>query len=179
MLLRRDAPSWRPGSKIAPWAGARSSWPASRLAQRLPTQEAKGRIAVLGALPGGARYARSSECVHVTIVAPRRGEAERIGQAAEVARPHYLVAELGKVSSGPSGRAAWRAGAVAIENFRRHWSIDDPEHALGDRRRMRSIELGAVGDATDTRLEIRQAFGSIERSPSYGRRGPGVPGLSR
>jgi hypothetical protein len=69
---------------------------------------------------------------------------------------------------------------VAIETFRRRWSIDDPEHALGDRRTMRQLDGAALADAALTRLEVRRATTSVERSaPGSRRRSPETMGRSR
>ncbi|MGO9584225.1 MAG: MobF family relaxase [Acidimicrobiales bacterium] len=150
------------------------------LAGTLPGSGHGRRIAVLGALPAGVREAGTLERVHVAIVPSHTSEAERLGRAAEVARPRYLVSELGTIPSGGSDRAAWRAGATVIEAFRRRWSIEDHEHAVGDRASLRSLGLSAVGDAAETRLKLRQVLRSIERaSPAARRHGPDGPGRSR
>ena len=91
------------------------------------------QIVVLGPLPSGVGDVPAAGCVQVAIVPFQASGTERLGRAAEVARPRHLVSELGSVRSSPSDRSAWRAGATAIETFRRRWSIDDPEHAFGDR----------------------------------------------
>ena len=68
-----------------------------------------------------------------------------------------------------SDRSAWRAGAVAIEDFRRRWSIDDPEHAVGDRD-------AALASPSALRRRRRRGSRSARRSgrsrgsPSAGRR---------
>jgi hypothetical protein len=68
---------------------------------------------------------------------------------------------------------------VAIETFRRRWSIDDPEHALGDRRTLRQLDT-ALADAALTRLEVRRATTSVEWSaPGSRRRSPETMGRSR
>ena len=120
------------------------------------------------------------ECVHVAIVSPQCSADERLGRAAEVARPRYLVSELGAVRSGGSDRSAWRAGATKIEVFRRRWSVDDQEHAVGERNVLRSLGRAAVGDAAETRLKVRDALGLTEQAmPSVVRRTLGAPGRSR
>jgi conjugative relaxase-like TrwC/TraI family protein len=45
--------------------------------------------------------------------------------------PAYLVAALGGRPTAPAARAAWHAGAVAIEAYRASNDIDDPDSALG------------------------------------------------
>lgn len=122
----------------------------------------ESRIVVLGGLPSGVKDARVSDCVHVTVVPAHQPEVYRLGRAAEVARPRYLLSELGPVLRDPSGRATWRKGAVVIENLRRRLSIGDPDRALGDRRTLRSRE--AVGDLAEARLELGRALRSIERA---------------
>lgn len=149
---------------------------AGRLAGRQVGSGLEGQLVVLGALPTGVRDVLAGECVHVAIVASRCSAAERLGRAAEVARPRYLVSELGAIRSGGPDRSAWRAGATAIEAFRRRWSIDDREHAVGDRSTLRSLGIAALGDAAETRFEIRQAFRS---TPAMGRHSLEAPGRSR
>ena len=98
----------------------------------------------------------------------------------KVARPRYLVSELGPVPSAISDRAAWREGAFAIRSLRRHLSIDDPDHAVGDRRSLRSLERGATGQVAETRHKVRQALRSLRRAtPSLQVSGPEERGLSR
>jgi conjugative relaxase-like TrwC/TraI family protein len=157
---------------------------ARRLAGRLAGWRAGsgpcGQLVVLGALPNGAMGVAPGECVHVAIVSPQCSVGERLGRAAEVARPRYLVSELGAVRSGGSDRSAWRAGATKIEAFRRRWSIDDQEHAVGDRSMLRSLGRAAVGDAAETRLKFRDALGLTEQAmPLVVRRSLGTPGRSR
>ena len=150
-----------------------------RLAGRLaPPGRPSGRLVVLGRLPKGV--AASSECVQVAIASPRLSAAERLGRAAEVAGPRYLVSELGPVPSRGPDRSAWRAGATAIEAFRARWSIDDREHALGDRSTMRALGPVAVGDLAETRLDLRHAASTLEaRTPGRGRRPLEAPGRGR
>ena len=153
---------------------------ARRLAAQLARSPLESRIAVLGALPSGVRDLPPARCVHVTIVASHASAAERLGRAAEVARPRYLVSELGVIPSSSSGRSAWRDGAKAIETFRRRWSIDDRTHAVGDQRTLRSLGSAAAGEEAATRLQVRQALRSIDRAPpARGRHSLEVPGLSR
>jgi len=45
--------------------------------------------------------------------------------------PGYLVAALGGRPATPAARAAWRAGATAIQAYRTSHGIDDPDSALG------------------------------------------------
>ena len=150
------------------------------LAGPLPGSGHGSRMAVLGALPAGVREAGTVGCVHVAIVPAHSSDTQRLGRAAEVAKPRYLVSELGTVPSGTLDRAAWHAGATVIEAFRRRWSIDDHQHAVGDRTRLRSLGLSAVGDAAETRLKVRQALRSIEwASPAVRRQGLEAPGRSR
>ena len=138
------------------------------------------RMAVLGPLPAGAREAGTVGCVQVAIVPAHSSGTQRLGRAAEVAKPRYLVSELGTLPSGTSERAAWRAGATVIEAFRRRWSIDDHQHAVGDPTRLRSLGLSAVGEAAETRLKVRQALRSIEPpSRAVRRQGLEAPGRSR
>ena len=153
---------------------------AGRTAGLRAASDPSGQLVVLGTLPNGFAGVAPSECVHVAIVSPECPAVERLGRAAEVARPRYLVSELGAVRSGGSDRSAWRAGAAAIETFRRRWSIDDHEHAVGDRSTLRSLGRAAACDVAETRLELANALRRIERAtPSMGRRPLEAPGRSR
>ena len=51
--------------------------------------------------------------------------------ALEHGPPAYLTAELGGRPDAEAARAAWRAGAVAIQAYRDAHGIDDPHSALG------------------------------------------------
>jgi conjugative relaxase-like TrwC/TraI family protein len=144
------------------------------------TTGARSRIIVLGTLPSALKETDIVECAQVAIIPSRRSETERVAKAAEVARPRYLVSELGPVPSAISDRAAWREGAFAIESLRRHLSIDDPDHAVGDRRSLRSTERGATGEVAETRHKVRQALRSLRRAtPSLQVSGPEERGFSR
>ena len=155
---------------------------ARRLAARLAAWRAgtgrSGQILVLGALPNAVRGVAPGECVHVAIVSPEFRAGERLGRAAEVARPRYLVSELGTVRSRSFDRSAWRAGARVIETFRQRFAIDDHERAVGDPRALRS--LGHTADVADTRLELGRLLRTMEsETPSIPRRARESPGLSR
>ncbi len=153
-------------------AGRLAGWPAGSGPCR--------QLVVLGALPNGAMDVAPGECVHVAIVSPQCSAGERLGRAAEVARPRYLVSELGAVRSDGADRSVWRAGATKIEAFRRRWSIDDQGHALGDQSMLRSLGRAAAGEAAETRLKFRDALGLTERAmPLAVRRTPEAPGRSR
>jgi hypothetical protein len=109
--------------------------------------------------------------------------AERLGRAAELARPRYLLVELGPVRAAASDRSAWRSGAAAIETYRLRWSIDDPEQALGGRQGTRALGAEALGDLARTRREVREAVRGIGRSTPARERlngldGPGRSGLN-
>jgi len=145
---------------------------ARRLAGRLSGSGAERPVVVLGALPAGVRGRADLSVAQVAIVPGQHlSDAERVGRAAEVARPQYLVSELGAVPSQPSARSAWRSGATAIEVFRRRWSIDDPDHAFGERSSLRDRGVSAVVDLAETRLEVSRAVRAIELvSPTRGRR---------
>jgi hypothetical protein len=156
---------------------------ARRLAGRLAGWRAgpgpSGQLVVLGALPNGVAGVAPTECVHVAIVSPQCSAGERLGRAAEVARPRHLVSELGATRSGGSDRSAWRAGATAIEAFRLRWSIDDHEHAVGDRSTLRSLGLAAAADLAETRLKLRNAIRTIELAAPRRGRTLEAPGRSR
>ena len=156
---------------------------ARRLAGRLAGWRAGpgpcGQLVVLGALPNGVAAVAPTECVHVAIVSPQCSAGERLGRAAEVARPRHLVSELGATRSGGSDRSAWRAGATAIEAFRLRWSIDDHEHAVGDRSTLRSLGLAAAADLAETRLKLRNAIRTIELAVPRRGRTLEAPGRSR
>jgi conjugative relaxase-like TrwC/TraI family protein len=135
---------------------------------------------VLGALPTSLGEAQACRCLQVVVVPTHRGFDERLAVAAELARPRYLVSELGAVKSSFSERAAWRKGAQMIENFRRRFSIDDHEHAFGDRRALRNLDIAVFSEAAETRLKLRQAARVIEpSSPGAGRHSPASLGRSR
>ena len=156
---------------------------ARRLAGRLQRWRAesdgRGRLVVLGALPSGVGSVAPGECVHVAILSPRCEAVERLGRAAEIARPRYLVSELGPARWRGPDRSAWRAGATVVEAFRRRWSIEDREHPVGERGTLRSLGLRATGDAAETRLKLRRVVQSLEAlTPSVGRTREG-PGRSR
>jgi hypothetical protein len=156
---------------------------ARRLAGRLAGWRAgpgpSGQLVVLGALPNGVAGVAPTECVHVAIVSPQCSAGERLGRAAEVARPRHLVSELGATRSGGSDRSAWRAGATAIEAFRLRWSIDDHAHAVGDRSTLRSLGLAAAADLAETRLKLRNAIRTIELAAPRRGRTLEAPGRSR
>ena len=135
---------------------------------------------MLGALPTSLGEAQACRCLQVVVVPTHRGFDERLAVAAELARPRYLVSELGAVKSSSSERAAWRKGAQMIENFRRRFSIDDHEHAFGDRRALRNLDIAVFSEAAETRLKLRQAARVIEpSSPGAGRHSPASLGRSR
>ncbi len=153
---------------------------AGRLRSRREGPHGEAKLAVLGTLPSGLAGLAPGECVHVAIVSPQRSTADRLGRAAEVARPLYLVSELGAVRSGGPDRSAWRDGATAIETFRHRWSIEDGEHAVGDRSTQRSFGLAGLRDLAETRLELKSAIRAIQpRTPPLGRRTLEAPGRSR
>src|SRR4029450_5905000 len=75
------------------------------------------------------------------------------GLAVEQERPGSVLEALGPVPAATRGRRAWRPGAAEIEQYRRSYSITDPDRALGpephdpgqraDRQRARmAIERG-------------------------------------
>ena len=153
-------------------------------ARRLASGQAHGGparpIVTLGALPKALEGGPPRGCVQVAIVPPGGDRLERLGRAAEVARPRYLVSELGTIPERASGRAAWRAGAAAIETFRRSWSVDDHERALGDPRVARSLGAAAPADLAATRLVVRDAVRALEAiTPTRGRRSLEAHGRSR
>ena len=157
---------------------------AGRLAGRIvagsPASSVEPQIVVLGPLPSGLGDVPAAGCVHVAIVPFQASGTERLGRAAEVARPRHLVSELGSVRSSPSDRSAWRAGATAIETFRRRWSIDDPEHAFGDRSAVLARGVGAAGDLAETKLKVRAAVRALDlATPARARRTREVPDRSR
>jgi hypothetical protein len=51
--------------------------------------------------------------------------------AVEADRPGYVLEALGPVPESTRGRRAWRQAAAEIEDYRRSYSITDPERALG------------------------------------------------
>jgi hypothetical protein len=80
----------------------------------------------------GATAAPGERRSHVLVapgVDPRSAEAR--GRAAEAARPHYLVAQLGQPHRTPDERPVWRDAAVAFVEHRRRWGITDTSRAFG------------------------------------------------
>jgi hypothetical protein len=153
---------------------------AGRLADRRSVPGVEVPLLVLGALPKGCRDVPPEACVHVTVVSPRDSGSQRLGRAAEIARPGYLVSELGPLPSRLPDRRAWRAGAAALEDFRLKWSIGDSLHALGDRALLRSLEPAALSDLAETRREIRTTLRAHARTtPALGRQNLEVPSRSR
>lgn len=141
---------------------------------------AESRIVVLGALSSSVALPGTAERSHVVIVSSHSSPGERLGRAAELARPSYLVSELGPVPTSPSQRAVWREGASVIETFRHRWSIDDRAQALGDAETLRSGDLRAFGEAAEARSKLRQATRSVERGAlRRSQRGREAPGRSR
>jgi conjugative relaxase-like TrwC/TraI family protein len=136
-----------------------------RLCERHPPSGFNAPVLMLGALPAGFRDVAPDGCVHVAVVSPQNSGAQRLGRAAEVARPSYLLSELGPVQSGIPDRRAWRAGAAALEGFRRKWSIDDREHAVGDRATLRSHGSAALIDVVEVRHKIRGHPGQKAERP--------------
>jgi conjugative relaxase-like TrwC/TraI family protein len=133
-------------------------------------------LVVLGRRPSAIGEAPPARCVQVVIVPPQCSALDRLSRAAEAAHPPYLEAELGPVRSAGPDRAAWRAGAAAIETFRGRWSIDDHGQAFGDRSALRAIGSAAVGDLAETRLHVREAVRAIERAaPARERRALEAP----
>ena len=132
------------------------------LAARLARVGSPEPVVVLGPLPDRHKSSRRTGCVQVAVVPPSVPEADRLGRAAEVARPSYLVAELGPVPTRPAERTAWRGAATAVESFRHRWSIDDAERALG----ARSVLGGgptAARDLAETKLKVGRALRAIDR----------------
>jgi conjugative relaxase-like TrwC/TraI family protein len=80
--------------------------------------------------------------------------------------PSYLVAALGGRPTSPTARAAWRAGAAAIEAYRASHGVDDPDSALGLMPTNPPADLERVATA---RL-VRAAVHAIEQLE-----GPSVP----
>jgi conjugative relaxase-like TrwC/TraI family protein len=138
------------------------------------------RVVVLGTLPRGVPAEQAEVSVHVAVVPRQVSPADRVGRAAEVAQPKYLVSELGAVPEALSERAAWRKGAAAIEAFRRRWSITDRDHAVGDRRALQSLEVDGREELAATTLELDRALRSSERAlAGLARHGPAGPGRAR
>lgn len=120
------------------------------------------KIAALGTTPELGR-ARTDLIVRVGVADGNLAPPDRVGRAAELARPQYLVSELGPVPALPTARATWRKGAVAIEAFRKRWSIGDEEHAFGDKKTLRDRNVVAFGEAVEASVKARQVRGSIEK----------------
>jgi conjugative relaxase-like TrwC/TraI family protein len=79
--------------------------------------------------------------------------------------PSYLVAALGGRPSTPAGRAAWRAGAIAIQTYRTRHEIDDPDNALGP------TEAHAEQRAATARL-VEVTVRAIEEAEGIAQFGP-------
>ena len=149
------------------------------LANERRSSGAESRLVVLGAVAPAVAEALGDRASHVAVVPSYLSPAERIGRAAEAAQPKYLISKLGPVPDSLRERATWRRGATAVETFRRHWSITDLEHALGDRATLRSLELKAPAEMAETRLELHRALRSSELFLSGTQRGPEAPGRWR
>jgi conjugative relaxase-like TrwC/TraI family protein len=149
------------------------------LANERRSPRAESRFVVLGALPVGVAESLGDGLSHVAVVPAQLSPADRIGRAAEVARPRYLISKLGPIPGSLSERAHWRHGATAIETFRQHWSITDHEHAFGDSATLRSLELKAPVEMAETRLELHRALRSGDRFLAGMRHGLEAPGRWR
>jgi hypothetical protein len=148
------------------------------LAEEKDAPSALTRIATLGTLPE-LRRARSDRFVHVGVVGEHLAPTVRLARAAELARPPYLVSELGTVPAAPADREVWRRGAAVIESFRRRWSIEDKEHAFGDKSTLRSLDVVAYGEAVEASVKARQLRRSMgAQSPGLARR-PAERAMSR
>jgi hypothetical protein len=78
--------------------------------------------------------------------------------------PRYLTEELGGRPRTPTGRAAWRAAAVAIEAYRATHGIDDPDSALGFAPDESTAQLERAGLARLTQVAV-QAMEGAEGAP--------------
>jgi hypothetical protein len=109
------------------------------------------------------------------------------GLAIEADRPGYVLQELGPVPESTRGRRAWRQAAAQIEQYRRSYSITDPERALGseprdpaqraDRQRARTAieRVQAKQQAADRSRDIQlttEAQGPTRSREQRGRQGP-------
>lgn len=90
--------------------------------------------------------------------------------AARIVPPAYIRAELGERPSDPAKRKAWDRGVAAIETYRQHHDVKDPNRALGHehereaqremRRRVNEAQrvLGLAQHASRVR-DFGRAFG--------------------
>jgi conjugative relaxase-like TrwC/TraI family protein len=146
-------------------------------------------VIMLGSLPSGARPIAPTQCVHVAIVAPSCSPGATLARAAEVARPDYLLSELGSPPMSRSGRQAWREGVTAIEEFRQRWPGEGQLRNGGDPGAGRSQGQELRLAQAERRLKVNRVLRSIEMdNPGAQRdvvalagrmRGREVPGLSR
>jgi hypothetical protein len=75
---------------------------------------------------------------------------------AELEQPAYLTDTLGPVPESVRGRRAWRQAARAVQEYRQHFQIDDPDRPLG--------EPPARGhDDPERQQAWRAASGAIQR----------------
>ena len=80
-------------------------------------------------------------------------------RAAVVARPDYLVTELGSYPHRRSKRRAWHRAAMRIEGYRQEFGINDPQTALGSEPK----ELRQRSAYRDVRRELDRANKALGR----------------
>jgi conjugative relaxase-like TrwC/TraI family protein len=80
-------------------------------------------------------------------------------RAAVVARPDYLMNELGPYPHRRSKRRAWQRAAMRVEGYRQEFGIRDQQRALGDEPR----ELRQRSAFRETRREIERAQRQLSR----------------
>ena len=88
--------------------------------------------------------------------------AERLLDQLAVDPPAYLMVELGPPPANPEGRAAWRRGARALEQYRAAYRIDDPERTLADD--VRAAATMGVGWWEQERERLRAEVGEVRRA---------------
>jgi conjugative relaxase-like TrwC/TraI family protein len=90
-------------------------------------------------------------------------ELERRGRgrvrAAVIARPAYLVNELGPYPHRRSKRRAWQRAAMRIEVYRQEFGINDQQRALGEK----SQDLQQRSALREVRREIERARRQLDR----------------
>jgi hypothetical protein len=72
------------------------------------------------------------------------------------------MVELGPPPANPEGRAAWRRGARALEQYRAAHRIDDPERTLADD--VRAAATMGVGWWEQERERLRTEVGEVRRT---------------
>ncbi|HEX8741505.1 MAG TPA: MobF family relaxase [Thermoleophilaceae bacterium] len=138
--------------------------PPSAAADRAIEAQARGRARQLvtrereleAAIPAPSRRSpeRARQVARYAAIGEELDRRHRTAvRAALVARPDYLVAELGSYPERPSARRAWGSAATGVETYRQAFGVNDAKSALGHE----PSELLRRRAWRDARREIEQA----------------------